>query len=89
MRIWIPLILRGNKYNLRENKYTKYSNLRRKFFHNILQYLEKYYMIIWGTGKQREQNSEQTLHKKWTFPYRISGINMTNSAVSCGFGHIY
>ena len=30
-----------------------------------------------------------TLHKKWSFPLRIFLVNMTKSAVSCGFGHIY
>ena len=30
-----------------------------------------------------------TLHKKWSFPLRISSVNVTKSAVSCGFGHIY
>ena len=30
-----------------------------------------------------------TLHKKWRFPLRISSVNMTKSAISCGFGHIH
>ena len=30
-----------------------------------------------------------TLHKKWSFPLRLSSVNMTKSAVSCRFGHIY
>ena len=30
-----------------------------------------------------------TLHKKWSFPLRISSVNVTKSSVSCGFGHIY
>ena len=29
------------------------------------------------------------LHKKWSFPLRISSVNKTKSAVSCGFGPIY
>ena len=29
------------------------------------------------------------LHKKWSFPLKISSVNVINSAVSCGFGHIY
>ena len=33
--------------------------------------------------KQRE------LHKKWSFPFKISSVNVTKSAVSFGFGHIY
>ena len=27
--------------------------------------------------------------KKWSFSLRISSVNVTKSAVSCGFGHIY
>ena len=30
-----------------------------------------------------------TLHKKCSFPLRISSVNVTKPAVSCGFGHIY
>ena len=30
-----------------------------------------------------------TLHRKWSFPVRISSVNLTKSAVSCGFSHIY
>ena len=30
-----------------------------------------------------------SLHKEWSFPLRISSVNVTKSAVSCGFGHIY
>ena len=33
--------------------------------------------------------NKRTLHKKWSFPLRISSINVTKSAVSCGFGYIY
>ena len=42
-------------------------------------------------------NSEQqdlivvsiTLHNKWSFPLRISSVNMTKSAANCGVDHIY
>ena len=27
-----------------------------------------------------------SLHKKWSFPLRISSVNVTKSSVSCGFG---
>ena len=30
-----------------------------------------------------------TLDKKWSFPLKISSVNVTKSAVSCGIGHIY
>ena len=32
---------------------------------------------------------KDTLHKKWSFPLRISSVNASKSAVFCGFGHIY
>ena len=31
----------------------------------------------------------QTLHKNQSFPLRLSSLNVTKSAVSCGFGHSY
>ena len=33
-------------------------------------------------------NLSQTPHKKWSFPLRISSVNVTKSAVSGGSGHI-
>ena len=30
-----------------------------------------------------------SLHKKWSFPLRISSINVTKFAEKCGFSHIY
>ena len=30
-----------------------------------------------------------SLHKKWSFPLRISSANVTKSAGNCLFGHIY
>ena len=30
-----------------------------------------------------------TQHKKWSFPFRISSVIVTKSARNCGFGHIY
>ena len=29
------------------------------------------------------------LHKKGSFPLRISSVNVTKSAENCGFGHSY
>ena len=29
------------------------------------------------------------LHKKWSFPLKISSVNVTKSAIFCGFGQIY
>ena len=36
-----------------------------------------------------EHSEEAPLHKKWSFLWRISSVNVTEFAVSCGFGHIY
>ena len=33
--------------------------------------------------------NKQIWHKEGSFPLRISRINVTKTAVSCGFGHIY
>ena len=30
-----------------------------------------------------------SMYKKWSFPLRISSVNVTKSAGNCGFGHIY
>ena len=30
-----------------------------------------------------------TLHRRWSFPLSISSVNVTKSAVSCRFAHIY
>ena len=35
------------------------------------------------------QDVPLSLYIKWSFPLRISSVNGTKSAVSCGFGHIY
>ena len=39
--------------------------------------------------ERRNRMLGHALHKKWSFPLRISPVNVTKSAVSCGFGHIY
>ena len=51
----------------------------------------------WGHNSfEQKFNSEvipagntHQLHKKWSFPLRISPVNVTKYAVSCGFGYIY
>ena len=30
-----------------------------------------------------------SLHKKWSFPLRVSSVNMTKSTLTCGFGQTY
>ena len=34
-------------------------------------------------------NKLDRLRKKWSFALRVSLVNVTKSAVFCGFGHIY
>ena len=47
-------------------------------------------VVIW-LEKTRKVNVklEFTLYKKWSFPLRISSVNVTKSAGNWGFGHIY
>ena len=37
----------------------------------------------------RRNHIELPLHKKWSFPSRISPVNVIKSAANCGFCHIY
>ena len=36
-----------------------------------------------------EPNVWHTLHKKWSFPLRISSLTVTKATGNCGFAHIY
>ena len=40
-------------------------------------------------GKNKSPNIELALHKKWSFPLRISSVNVTKSEGIYGFAHIY
>ena len=57
------------------NASTKFYNARRACRHAALM------GIYWSFT--------HTLHKKWSCPLRIFSVNVTKSAVSCEFGHIY
>ena len=46
-------------------------------------------MFDWVLNTPQWILQEQTPHKKWIFPLRISSVNVTRSAVNCGFGRIY
>ena len=41
-----------------------------------------------GTLITLEPLRSSALHKKRSFPFRISSVNVTKSAVSSGFGHL-
>ena len=43
-------------------------------------------LLLERNSFHRQQNS---LHEKWSFPLRISSVNVTKSAGFCGFSHIY
>ena len=60
--------------------------------------------IAWRNESQKEQISLKkevekamkkvevivsSLHKKWSFPLRISSVNVTKSTGNCGFDYIY
>ena len=45
-------------------------------------------LIIINSEKTR-MTKTVTLHQKCSFPLMISSVNVTKSAVSCGFGHIH
>ena len=40
-------------------------------------------------GEMQAFLRSNTLQKKWSFPWRISSVNVTKSPGNCGFGHIY
>ena len=40
------------------------------------------------TSQRLDLYIQVSLHKKWSFPLRISLVNVTKSAENCGFGHI-
>ena len=42
-----------------------------------------------GLSRKCPNEIKYILLKKWSFPLRISSVNVTKSARSCGFGHIY
>ena len=45
-------------------------------------------VVRWRTSSCKSVFSV-ALHKKGSFPIRISLVNVTKSAGNCGFGHIY
>ena len=50
----------------------------RKYFNNKI-----WKILSWN------KKWNQKLYKKWSFPLRISSVNVTKTARKCGFGHIY
>ena len=46
-------------------------------------------VLVRGGAKDTSEKIILALHKKWSFPLRISSVNVTKSAGNCGFGHIY
>ena len=49
------------------------------------------YLNVWQGSQyiSGEYIFHQPLHKKLSFPLRISWVNVTKSAGNCGFGHTY
>ena len=42
-----------------------------------------------NTVKEHAEYNMYTIQKKWSFPSRISSVNVTKSTGNCGFSHIY
>ena len=60
----------------------------RKFYWFYL-FMRLLWIILQYAEARHFSLEDKTLHKKWSFPLLISSVNVTKSAVSCGFGHIY
>ena len=60
--------------------------LKTKILERLTTYNSHVMKYFW---KENLAHTLLTLHKKWSFPLRISSVHVTKSAVSCGFGHIY
>ena len=71
---WILLMLNKNTW--------KMSLTNKEFQHKSLFCLFVFLDVFWVF-------IHLALHKKWSFPLRISSLNVTKSAVSSGFSHIY
>ena len=74
--------LTENVYPLVILKIQKFGRLKGNFILFMLKFYWKYLFLFWVI-------SAYTLHKKWSFPLRISSVNVTKSEGNCGFGHIY
>ena len=59
------------------------------FNHKMAQWLIVGSCLKQTTAVYRDLTSEFTLCKKWSFPLRISWVNVTKSSKNCGFGHTY
>ena len=46
-----------------------------------------YHFRVAGYLKSVMMNQRPLLYKNWSFPLRNSSVNVTEPAVSCGFGH--
>ena len=45
--------------------------------------------LVWSILWKTKPKLNLTLHKTWSFPWRISSVNITKSTENCKFGHIY
>ena len=59
-------------------------SLRNVFMRNVFTITPRNY-----DGDFLQAVSNFALHKKWSFPLKISSVNVTKYADSCRFGHIY
>ena len=57
--------------------------------HLFVRYLLKFILTFLYQKELEWSISVYTLHKNWSFPLRISSVNVIKSAGNCWFGHIY
>ena len=65
-----------------------------KIFKNILSFIITFTLdhiksLLECSSVSELTNAQSALHKKWSFPLRISSVIVTKSEVFCGFGQIY
>ena len=58
------------------------------FIPKMKQHISINYMLLHPLISVSSKNIVNSLHKKWSFPLRISSVNVTKTTISCGFSHI-
>ena len=57
--------------------------------YHCMNIIDKTFSIVNPNQTPIDVSDQPALHKKRSFPLRISSVNVTKSAASDGFGHIY
>ena len=54
-----------------------------------MKHYQKDLNYLWKQFAYERKSEKNPLHKKRSFPLRISLVNVSKSAGNCGFAHIY